>query len=121
GPLWERANRDQDTTLLAPGTPHPAGPAAVAVAARQPGPAAPLAGLAQTPAGLAIIVRRLPRGHTWLAGPGIAAWVRAGSLRVEGAAGDVTARTGQLVTFGCAALPARVVALTAATLLVLSN
>jgi quercetin dioxygenase-like cupin family protein len=121
GPLWERANRDQDTTLLAPGTPHPAGPAAVTAAAGQPGSVALLAGPAQTPAGLAVIVRRLPRGHAWLADQGSAAWVLTGALRVEGAAGDVTARTGQLVTLGCAALPTRVVALTAATLLVLST
>jgi quercetin dioxygenase-like cupin family protein len=121
GPLWERANRDQDTALLAPDRPHPAGPAAVTVAAGQPGPAARLADPAQTRTGLAIIVRQLHRGHAWLADQGSAAWVLTGALRVESAAGDVTARTGQLVTVGGAALPIRAVALTAATLLVLST
>jgi quercetin dioxygenase-like cupin family protein len=31
GPLWERANLEQDTVLLAPGAPHPPGPDAVRV------------------------------------------------------------------------------------------
>jgi quercetin dioxygenase-like cupin family protein len=122
GPLWERANLEQDTGLLAPGTPHPAGPAAVNVAA--PGAAngaTQLAGPAQTHTGLAIGYRRLPQGRAWpIDGRVSAIWMLSGALRVDTAVDSITARPGQLITFEAGL--ARAVALTEATaLLVLTT
>ena len=122
GPLWERANLDQDTVLLAPDATHPVGPDAVSVAAGQPGSATSLATPAHTLTGLAITRHQLPRGRAWPAGDAAAAWVLTGALRIESAAGDITARPGQLVTFEATAAPGRAVALTEpTTLLVLST
>jgi quercetin dioxygenase-like cupin family protein len=123
GPLWEHANLEQGTVLLAPDQPHPPGPAAVRVAVGQPpADAASLATPAHTHTGLAITRHHLGRGRAWQAGEAAAAWVLDGTVRVETAAGDVTARPGQLVTLDAAAGPARAVALTGAvTLLVLST
>lgn len=122
GPLWERANLAQDTGLLAPGEPHPAGPQAVSVAA--PGRADGVTQLAtpvDTHTGLAISHRRLPRGREWPVGGQVGAvWVLSGALRVDTAADSITARPGQLVTFGGGL--ARAVALADATaLLVLAT
>ena len=114
GPLWERANREQDTGLLAPGEPHPPGPEAVSVAA-------PLATPVLTHTGLAISQRPLARGRVWAVGGEVCAvWVLGGALRVDTAADSITARPGQLVTFEAG--PARAVALADATaLLVLAS
>ena len=122
GPLWERANLEQDTALLAPDAPHPAGPDAVRVAAGQPpGTATSLATAAHTHTGLAITRHHLPRGREWPPGEAVAAWVLTGVVRVKTAVGDVIARPGQLVTFEAAAWPARVVAVMDATLLILTT
>jgi quercetin dioxygenase-like cupin family protein len=122
GPLWERANLDEDTILLRLGEPHPAGPDAVAVAASRPAHGTTeLATPVHTHTGLGIRHLLLPRGREWPVGGEVCAvWVLSGALRVDTGGDGITARPGHLVTF--AAGPARAWTLADATaLLVLAT
>jgi quercetin dioxygenase-like cupin family protein len=113
GPLFVRANLDAGTVVLPAGEPQPAGPEAVV------GTGTSLATAGDTHTGLVITRQQLPSGHAWQADQVDAAWVLAGTMRAETAAGGVAARPGQFVTF--AGGPASIVAVTDTTLLVLSN